>query len=226
MDKLWIDEELVPVTDSENTLESVNRPMASNNGIMRIHHPQWGIYSNNTMAILSVNSSKFLLVKFGFEFALKDNDSRSVFTFARCETYIRSANKIVQPIVLDIFPKDVYDGEQKKITLKLGPEISLGDYGGSLGGIGTDVSVGQITPSVVGWKGINEQTPYWELRPIKKSLLGIQNFWAVIECPVNCNEIRISARAEAHLQTHFGPIAIGPKEYAWENRPSTNIKLQ
>lgn len=109
------------------------------------------------------------------------------------------------------------------MSIKLGPSLTVGDYGGSLGEISTDLKMGQVTPAVTGYTGEHESEPYWDLRPITKSLLGVQHLWLALELPEKCEAARLGVRAEGDIQIRFGPVAVGPKEFAWENRPSVRI---
>jgi len=46
----------------------------------------------------------------------------------------------------------------------------------------------------------------------------------LIQSPESCGGVRLAARAEGDVQTVLGRIPIGPKESAWEERPSVLIR--
>lgn len=241
MDKLWFEEELSladQVIDevSKKIAESIKGPVQQisrdliheAHGIVRAHKPDWAPLtpeeSKNVLA--SGHNLRLFKVRLIFEFEiLKENVDRGVrITSACCEANIRPVAGASQPEIYDLFPKDLYEGEPQKVSLKFAPEITVDKIGVSVGEIGADIVVGQVTPVIVGYFGDKKQEPHWDLRPQSKSLLGRQYLWLVISLPEGCDGIRLACRAEADIQTKFGPIAIGPKQMVWDNRPSIIIR--
>ena len=196
------------------------------NGILRVDKPRWGRIDEETHLLKSARNNTFFLVRLGFQFDFPDKvrDRGIHFVFARCEAYLWSSDNCQsQPRVYEVIPSQIYEGEPHKVTVKVGPEIKINDIGGSIGEVSTDFNVGYITPSIVGWTGEDERAPYWELRPNTKELLGTQHLWLLVEFPREGKGFRLATRAEAHLQTFLGPIAIGPKDRMWSSRPSVVI---
>jgi hypothetical protein len=53
----------------------------------------------------------------------------------------------------------------------------------------------------------------------------VRYLWLLLQVPHACNGARIALRAEGDIQTlHLGRIAVGPKERAWDKRPSMLIR--
>lgn len=216
--EFWFEEPLIG-SSQEASLESTPP------GIVRMYLPRWALLTGQNIPLASAQNHKFLIIKLGFEIELPRNRENLATTFARCEAYIYSTTNKPQPLVYDMYPKELYEGEPQKISLKLGPQLTIGDYGASLGELGTDIMFGHLTPSIMGWKGKNEQMPYWEFRPISRKLLGAQYLWLVVEISEGCKEFRLSTRVYADIQTQFAFFSIGPKEQAWGSRPNIKISV-
>lgn len=133
-----------------------------------------------------------------------------------------SAAKICVPIwgdgkgtikVFAIFPIDMNEGTSQVVKLKLDPSIEVASViSASLGSIETDILIGQIAPSVVGFKGEHEMRPYWNLQHHSQApIYGIRNFWLLLEAPLMSKYCFISCYIVTALQTAIGPMYFGPK---------------
>ena len=237
---LWFEEELMPSEDNSEEIasrlvrlsnsESVNENTSHSRnltcGILRVDRPRWGRLDEDVTLLKSGKNIAFYLVRLGFQLDFHRGiyENRVHFVTARCEAFLWSAdNNLPQPIVYDVIPNNIYDGEPRKVTVKVGPEVKISEIGGSLGEVSTDFKIGYITPSIVGWTGEDERAPYWELRPITKELLGTQHLWLLVEFPQHRKGFRLATRVEADVQTFFGSIAVGPKDRIWSSRPSVLI---
>ncbi len=227
---VWFEEKLVP---SESTLKDSAKSLALSanigqgeaeeevravaQGILRVDTPRWRLLDPVEYKLLTSNKeSHFFFVRLGFQFDLTDDArlQKARFTFARCQAYLWAAGGTGQPSVYELLPRDLYEGEPRQIHVELGPEIKVGEVGGSLGKISTDFTVGTVEPVVVGFPGEQERAPYWDLRPKSKSLLGVRHLWLIIEAPKDCDGVRLSAIAHADIETRFGRIPVGPKSEA------------
>ena len=239
MEDLWFEEELtldegaVSLTIKELTRDSETQTVDADEirmvakGVVQADRPRWQALTAEQKPLQSGTNSRFYLVRLGYQFYVprEAHEKGTRFIFGRCEAHLRAANpNQPHPSVYQVIPDMVVEGEPRKVTIKLGPEITVGDYGGSLGEISTDVLIGLITPAVTGWPGKEEREPFWELRPINKDLTGTQHLWLVVDVPQNCQAFRLSSRVEGDVQTKFGPFGIGPKEKLWDNRPSVVIE--
>lgn len=240
MEDLWFEEELAPsqgtVSDIVKSLDQrgdgVNEAELQNmaRGVLRYSKPRWGEIDPKTSKLLSSSaSSRFLLVRFGFEFDLSQEgrERGSRFTYARCAAYLSGVNENEpQPSVYDLIPKDLYEGEPRKVQVKIGMEVEMGPVDLKLGEVSTDFTIGYVEPVVVGWPGEGGREPYWELRPQSKSLLGVRYLWAIIEIPEGCTDVQVAVQSEAEVTTPmFRPILIAPKRREWANRPREVLGL-
>jgi len=240
MNNLWFERELLPSEGvveylakelaEKSTLESrdANKEVRKNaRGILRVDKPRWDLISPDQIPLKSGSNSRFYIVRLGYQFDVpRENYDKGVrFVYARCEARIW-AKKAEQPnpSVFEMIPKDLYDGEPKKVKINLGPEIKFGEVGASAASVSWDVMVGTITPAVVGWPGTEERAPYWELRPVTNELRGTHNLWLIIEVPEKCEGARLATFSVGDVQTKFGPIALGPKEAIWGKLPSIVIE--
>ena len=240
MDDLWFEEELIPSQSTvSETIKSFHQEGDDSNeaelqnmarGVLRYSKPRWRELDPKTSNLLSSGAtSRFVLVRFGFEFDLskEGRESGSRFTYARCAAYLSGVDENEpQPSVYDLIPKDLYEGEPRKVQVKVGPEIKLGAADVQLGEVSTDFTIGYVEPVVVGWPGEGGREPYWELRPQTKSLLGVRHLWAIIEIPEGCTDVQVAVQSEAEVSTPlFRPILIAPKKREWANRPREVLGL-
>ncbi|MFY9618742.1 MAG: hypothetical protein WAQ99_02930 [Pyrinomonadaceae bacterium] len=238
MDNLWFEEELVPTEGTvAATVKSLHRSDSdaedlknASKSVLRYSKPRWVELDPKQSNLLgSGEDSRFILTRFGFEFDLSEHgrETGSRFSYARCEAYLWSAKEDEpQPTVYDLIPKDLYEGEPRKVQVKIGPEIKLGEVGGSLGEISTDFTMGYVEPAVVGWPGKDNREPYWELRPHSKSLLGVRYLWVIIEIPKGCSGVSVAVKSAGEVTTPlFKAIPIVPKSWKWESRPRETIGL-
>ena len=240
MDNPWFEEDLVPTDGTvEATVKSlhlndsdVNEEAlrSASKSVLRYSKPRWGELDAKKSNLLgSGKDSRFILARFGFEFDMSEvgRETGARFTYARCEAYLWSAKEgEPQPTIYDLMPKDLYEGEPRKVQVKIGPEIKLGEVGGSLGELSTDFTVGYVEPAVVGWPGKDSREPYWELRPHSKSLLGVRYLWAIIEMPKGCSGVSVAVKCTGEVVTPlFKSIPIVPRSRDWETRPRETIGL-
>ncbi len=234
MDDIWFEETLVPTLQS---VEHVTRAFRSAEeravaaeeierkaqGIVRVHQPRWLCIEDASKFAASGRAAAYYQVRLGFEFDLprEAREAGAQFVFARCEAFLWGIG--ASPRAYDLFPRDLYEGEPRVVSVELGPELKIGEMSGSLGKISTDVRVGQIEPVVVGWLGEEERAPRWELRPKSKALLGVRHLWLWLEAPREGGGARLAVRADGDIQTRFGPIPVGPKERVWDKRQSVVI---
>jgi hypothetical protein len=239
MEDLWFEEELIP---SEGTVEQTIKSSKRDNqnseikdqevrntarGILRVDRPRWRELNNEQQLLKSGVAACFYLVRLGFQFDVPQDsrDKGARFLRARCSAYLWPDEKgQPQPIVYEVIPRSLYEGEPRRVSVKIGPELKLGVVEGSLGEVSTDVTVGFVEPVVVGWPGKDERAPYWDLRPQNQTLLGGRHLWLVIEVPLGCSGVRLAAKAEAEVQTYLGPFRLGPRSHEWAERPTVVIK--
>ena len=241
MSELWFEDEL---SVSDLALSGVSKKIARSiksdfqpvsdelaqaaRGIVRAQKPDWKLLKASEMktALTSGQKVRFFKVRLVFEFEIpkKNFDRGARFVYARCSAVVRSMGGPFLPEVYDLYPQDFYEGEQQKVSLKFSPSITVDKVGTSIGEVGTDIALGQIAPVMAGYFGDDKLEPHWELRPRSKSLLGRQYLWLVLSLPEGCEGIRLAARVDADIQTKFGPISVGPKNTAWDERPGIVIR--
>lgn len=240
MDEKWFDDDLIP-SDAviDHTVKQIGQGAASPireidrqvrevaRGIVRINKPRWCLLEGEGRPLKSQDNNRYYLVRMGFQFYIPkesyEHGSRFIYSLCKARIWPKISHQ-PDPLVYEILPKDIYDGEPRKVSIQVSPEIKLGAFGGSLGEMDTDITIGQVTPAIVGWAGKDEREPYWELRPITKELSGTQHMWMVLEVPKDCQGVRLAIWVEAEVQTKFGLIYLGPKQKVWENRPSMIIE--
>ena len=200
-------------------------------GIVRVHRPRWRPLTDEEAAPLPTGvgdieagrlaSSRLYLVRLGAEFdiPLEGKESGWAYTVAWFRAYLFSPSP-VQPRVVNLYPERLYEGGPTTVRVEVGPALKAGPVDVELASISADLHLGQVTPVMVGFFGKEERAPYWELRPKDKPLLGVYHFWLIVEQPPGCRAVRLSALAEANLQTRLFNVPVGPKVRAWNKKES------
>jgi len=236
MSDIWYEEELAP---TEQTLEELAnhvkrldlpeavRTSRAIQAQVRLYTPIWQRLADTSQILTSTRGAAFYQVRLGFEveIARQAREDGARFTFALCTAYLWSAsNSQVQPSVYDLYPAYLDEGQQRVISVEFGPELKVGEVGGSLGKLSTDVHLGQVEPLITGWKGKGEREPHWELNPQSKTLLGQRHLWLLIQAPEECDGVRLAVQVEGDVQMYWGILPVGPKERVWDKRKSVLIR--
>ncbi len=236
--EIWYVEDLTPTQASVAVLakemtrsfESVKAQLdAEVRGKVIVNTPDWARVTDTSNLLTSNRDADFYRVRLGFQFELTNDaeQKHAQFVYAVCAAELRSATSCnEQPRVYEMYPRDFYDADKPPTaTFELGPELTVDKVGASLGKISGDIRLGQLEPVVVGYPGEEERQPRWELRPKSQTLIGVRYLWLLLQVPRACNGARLRVRAEADIQTQFlGRLAVGPKDRAWDARPSVLIR--
>jgi hypothetical protein len=246
MDDVWFKEELLPPGSGFDAPRAPSAPLAkwsevhgdgstpaddnarrAARAILRVDPPRWGPVDKAQQVLSSGSGSRFILVRFSFQLDLSEALRRQggLFTYARYSTYLwpRAEGEPI-PQVYEIMPRDLFEGEPRRVSVKLAPKISLGPADVGAGEIGTDFTLGYVEPVVVGWPGEDSRAPYWELRPQTKNLIGTRYFWAIIELPVGSSGVQVASKLEGEVQSRlWNPIPLGPRKRDWTERPRETI---
>ena len=207
--------------DEEQEIEDIK----AMRGILRVQQPRWQIIdtSGKEHLLRQDPNSRFYLVRLGFEFDVTEQARArgAHFTSARCSALLQpTTTEQPQPTVYDLFPANLFDGEQRKIGIKIGPSLKLKAVEASLIEASTELAVGFVEPSIVGFAGKNECEPYWRLTPQKNKLEGIQHLWLMIEAPGG-DGVRLQVRANGEVKVPYFlfPIPFATKSREWESIP-------
>jgi hypothetical protein len=236
MADIWFEEELTP---TEQTVEQLTRGIkgpestrvvADVNDVrarVNVYTPIWKRLVDTQNLLTSGVSTAFYQVRLGFEVEVSRaaREAGARFEYAQCLARMWSAaTSHLQPSVYDLYPAYLDEGKAREISVEFGPEIKVGDVGGSLGKISTDVRVGQVEPVIVGWKGGGEREPHWELRPQSRTLLGVRHLWLLIQVPEECQGARLAVQVEGDIRMHWGILPVGPKQRVWDERKTVVIR--
>lgn len=239
MDDLWFEDALLPsaegaaqiakaVATEEGLPASVTaRAVQSVRGIVRVQRPRWrALTADEARSFVPAQGMRLYFVKLGFEFEIPP-DAKQIgarFISASCMAYVWATAGQAQPKVYEVIPRELQEGSQRKVALKVEPLLKIENVAdASLGSIGTDIMIGVVEPACVGYKGKNEQEPHWDLTPKSNALLGTRTFWMILEVPQACTDFRIAAQAEAKVQGFFGIIPLGSKHTTRDSLPSITI---
>lgn len=214
----WIEEDLEVDMDSAkielsggNNLRNIKRASKKISGKITLGYPYCFRIEDEYVKQVANSDLQFYRVRLSCQFhpLPKDIKIDSVLVQAFLTGDISSNNSF--PRVYDIYPESLYDGNTRKIGIKVSPSLKLGIAEIGLGEIDATSDIGQITPEVIGYYGENENSPYWRLVPGNRSLVGVRHFWIIIAKPQNCKSVKLAMFSEMTLQTKkFGIIPVGP----------------
>jgi hypothetical protein len=229
IDTVWFEDELEPSLDTEVTQVKGNQgqqvvpqyPQQQARGVVRVSMPLWKPLGP---APLGQGSPTLLwLVRLRFQFVA---ESGSRFVFARCQAYLepgRSGEPI--PMVYDFYPQDMSKGEPSTVAIELGPHFNIaGIIDLSAGKMNTEITVGRVQPTVIGFPGQDDRAPFWDLRATGDPIEGTHTFWLILAQPAGCSEIRLYTRASGTIESSRWSVPVRPKQQAWDSRPYIVIR--
>ncbi len=231
-EEVWFVEELVPsdVAETAPTKGTFERrePAASDAVEVRVNKPLSLVLSARPDGVSFIAADSTLVVmRLGFQFAvpLRLHEKGHKIVWARCSASITGYGA-ASPRVIDVFPRDLYDGVTREIQIDLSPKLRLGSVEASAGNIRGSVGVGRVQPVMVGYAGVDERAPYWEITPKSSDLIGMRDFWLLVEAPSGTSHLEVSVKAEVEVRHQLGRIPLGPHETSFANRPRHRIALQ
>lgn len=209
---IWFEEELLPDYTGES-FESRDIPPIK--ASVRIYEPKY-----KTLSSTEVNSLKFtkpnhhyVIVKLGCELdpGIEARQIKVGFASAKVSIPIWGDGKTYTK-VFSLFPIEFRNGNPQSVKLKLEPTVEVASAVKiGLGSVETDVLVGQIAPSAIGFKGDHEMRPYWNLEHHTQApLYGMRNFWLLLEAPSLATHCFVSCIVETTLDILAGPFRLGP----------------
>lgn len=231
MNDIWFEEDLLP---DEKQVDQIAKDVSRTahvkaadireaaRGRVLVNQPRWIELDPKQLQLLGTDAGeRYFLVRLGFQFALprEERGRGAAFVYARCSAYLWPfEGGQPAPRVYEVIPSDLYEGKAQTINVKLGPTLKLDKLEASAGEVSTDVTFGTIEPSIVGWAGEDERSPYWELRPTTRSLIGTRHLWMIVELPSGCSGVQIATMAEGEIQTRFALVPVGPRVRTWDGR--------
>lgn len=230
-DDLWFTEDLIvrePVEEPPDKGTHEDQAIGSRARVeVRVNNPRWRFLSEAERSDPFINArSTIILVRLGFQFAvplwLREKGYKIV--WARCSAIVTGRGSVLARVV-DLFPKDLYEGSVRQMRIDLNPKLKFGSVEASVGSASGTVDVGRVQARVVGYAGPEERAPYWEISPKGEELIGTRDFWLLLEAPLGCTEVGLSVKIEAECQHRFGFIPLGPRDERWEKRPRISIPI-
>jgi hypothetical protein len=223
---IWMEEELF-AEEAESGFEGKGIT-ESVGAFVRIYEPR--VKALTSPEISSIDFTKpdhhYALVKLGCELD-PGNEARRLkagFSTARVSVPVWGDGKAYTRI-FSLFPTSLKEGSPQTVKLKLEPSVEIASLVKvGVGSLETDILVGQVAPSTIGFKGDHEMRPYWNLQHVNQApIYGMRDFWLLLEAPRAANHCFISCFIATTLQTTVGPIHLGPKNKDITHRPRYRI---
>lgn len=204
-------------------------------GILRVQEPRWRPLTHEEVAGLptgmgdihagNLAQGALYLVRLGMEFDVPPESKEAGWHYrdAWCRVHLFNPAGGVQPRVLDIFPKRIYEGSPTTVKVGVGLGLSAGPLDAKVAEVTTDLHVGLVTPVTLGFFGEEERAPYWELRSKGFPILGSYDFWMIVERPAGCSQARLVVLGDGNLRSSLFTIPVGPEVRVPEKRKSIKI---
>src|SRR5713226_5997119 len=162
MSTIWFEDELEASSETietdvkgQQSLPQYAQHQAK--GVVRVSEPRWK--QLGVAPLIGERPATLWLVCLRFQFATEDS---SHFVSARCQAYLEPVQPGEPvPTVYDFYPQDIYEGKPKTVALSLSPSLKIGAViEASAGEITTEIAVGKVQPSVIGFPGDDDRAPY------------------------------------------------------------------
>jgi hypothetical protein len=126
-------------------------------------------------------------------------------TFAGLSAYLRPTSGQASVIAFDLFPKQVTELQERKVTVGVKPSLNLAQVGEiELGGIETAIEYSRLEPIIIGI-GAGRSDPGWEFSAHRQHpLLGSKFLYLIIERPPRVEAVRVTLHVAAEVKTTLG----------------------
>lgn len=112
-------------------------------------------------------------------------------------------------IVIDQYPDDFLDEEQRDLHLTLSPQLKFMQVSASLGAASASIQIAKVTPVISSWGG-QEASFGWDLtRTDRHPIVGVKHFYAIISCP--SPELAMSLGIDADVRVPGGFLRRGQR---------------
>ena len=120
----------------------------------------------------------------------------------------------LRPMVFDGYPREQTVEKNDAVTLKLGPELKLGEVGGSVGSVETTIDFGRVIP-VITTDGLQEPSFYWRYTAhAKYPLTGSRMMYAVAALPAGLPHALATLELSAEYADQLGPVRLSTPDTA------------
>jgi hypothetical protein len=144
--------------------------------------------------------SDFFLVRFACSFNLKTSMNVD---WARFEVALSSRRpETAQPICFDLYPMEVYEEQQREVSVKISPSLKFADtVEASLGEAALEVKYNKLVP-VITALGIQEPIFSWEMRQTGEyPVRGARWFTALLKVPRDAQGVDCAINIVLHVAT-------------------------
>ncbi len=164
-------------------------------------------------------NKRYGLARFAFSLRPK---VRQEIRRAEFTVYLQGQNGSSNPIVFDLFPKNVAEEQTGEIKAEINPQLKFAEVAEvSIGCIGVTANKREAQATITA-DGIGESTARWIFKAHPAApLTGSQIVYTIVELPVGTTAIRISVQLSAEVTTRFGllrallPKTTSEEEHSW-----------
>lgn len=155
---------------------------------------------------LLLSEADFYLLQLAFSL-LPQRDERV--TWARFDIELQPTAGAHPPLVLDLYPREVYDETKSDWQVAIDPSLSFAAFEGAkiegkLGKILTTIHFRKLEPVVVAY-GLLESRCGWDYqRSHQKPLKGIQSGYLIVKKPHGTDAVRATMDLRAEINTPTG----------------------
>jgi|SRR6516164_269863 hypothetical protein len=147
----------------------------------------------------------YLLVRLAFSLMPPKNHEIDEAQLTALLTCPRSS---LQPVVFDLFPREVLDESKTDVKVTLGPSLKLKEAQASAGSIEASIQIPKVEP-ILTTSGVGGTKPTWFYRKHKRHpILGTRMVYAVIGFPSAAETMTIQLGLTARVRGRFGLLTM------------------
>ena len=95
--------------------------------------PRWRELEDGAVQLRSYPKSRFVLLRLGIQLHPAEHTTNARYSFARCSAMLESDDPLLQPRVHDLYPSEIYNQPEAKISLAISPNLKIGPVEASAG---------------------------------------------------------------------------------------------
>ena len=186
------------------SLESPERELRdAESTLAQIGRPEWWFASDVIGESFKPpqGDETYLLVRFAFSLTPPSNHEVEE---SRLTAHLTCPGAAAQPVVFDLFPREVLEETKNDVKVKLEPSLKLSEAKLAVGSVEAGIHIPTIQP-IVTTSGIGGGDPVWQYRKHRRHpIIGTRMAYAIIGYPSAADKMTIQLGLTATVRGRFG----------------------
>jgi hypothetical protein len=143
----------------------------------------------------------YLLLRFAYSLTPPKNHEVEE---ARLSVRLACRGTATEPVVFDLFPREMLEESKRDVTLKLEPSLKLSEVEASIGSVEASIQIPKVEP-VVTTAGIGGANPVWVYRKHRTHpIIGTRMVYAIVGYPLAADKMTVHLGLTATVRGRFG----------------------